>query len=169
MSETLFGMSQDFVASRFDYEEDTGGLFWANGKFAGKFAGSLFRAEHGKFYWRTKLHGNAVFNHRIIWFIKTGTCPRLIDHWDGDGQNNAWINLRDATLAQNQANRDDLIRGIDPFPNGKWRAKITVNYKQMHLGMYDSKEEALAVYMQALIDIHGEYAVYNRRLQSEPQ
>ena len=89
--------------------------------------------------------------------------PPQIDHWDGNGLNNKSSNLRSATQAQNLANSKNLIRGIDLYPNGKWRAKICVDHQQIHLGMFDTKEEALAIYMQSLEDAHGDFSIYNRR------
>lgn len=158
----LNGLTHNYIISRFIYVERTGNLFWANGRCAGEHVGSLFRSEHGKEYWRTKLCGLGLLNHRIIWFMKTRETPEMIDHRNGDGLDNAWDNLRDATQAQNFANMDRLIRGIDQYPNGKWRAKITIDYSQIHLGMFDTQEQALAVYKKALTETHGEYAVYNR-------
>jgi len=159
----LNDLTHEYILSRFHYNEISGDLSWKNGRNEGQLVGSVFVAQHGKLYWRTKVASRALFNHRIAWFIKTETCPEKIDHWNGDGLDNAWINLREATQAQNFANNDNLIRGIDAFPNGKWRAKITLDRQQIHLGMFETKEEAFEAYKQALVNIHGEYAVYNRR------
>ena len=34
------------------------------------------------------------------------------------------------------------VAGIDQLPNGKFRATITVNYKKLHIGVYDLLEDA---------------------------
>lgn len=148
--------------NNFNYNKVNGELRWTTGRCKGQLVGTVFEAEHGKFYWRTKIIGRNIFNHRIAWFMEMGEIPDIIDHRDGDGLCNIWTNLREATQAQNFANQEKLIRGVDPFPNGKWRAKITVDRNQIHLGMYNSKEEALEVYRKALEEVHGDYSVYRR-------
>src|SRR6266403_693647 len=159
----LNDLPYEYITSRFHYDEISCDLLWKNGRNEGQFVGSIFVAQHDKLYWRTTIGGRNIFNRRIAWFIKTQNCPEKIDHWNGDGLDNAWLNLREATQAQNFANNGNLIRGVDQFLNGKWRAKITSDRQQIHLGMFETKEEALETYKQALVNIHGEYAVYNRR------
>lgn len=160
------------IMSCIEYTPETGVLKWKynperiklwNTKYAGKIAGSVFTSQHGKQYIRIKIAGYNLLGHRIAWFLMTGTWPPMIDHRDEDGLNNKWNNLRVATQAQNCANSRNGLRGIDPFPNGRWRAKICIDYKQIHLGMFDTKEEAYAAYRRALCETHGDYAIYNRR------
>lgn len=165
-------MEHSYIVSIIDYNPATGDTNWKNSllrssmwntKYAGKRVGCIITSQSGMQYWKTKIDGIPFLVHRVIWFYVTGEWPEdQIDHWNGNGLDNKWDNLRDASQAQNLANAKNLMRGIDPFPNGKWRAKITIDHKQIHLGMFDSKEEAFEVYKQALIDTHGEFAIYNR-------
>ena len=53
-----------------------------------------------------KIYGNIYQAHRLAFLYIRGYWPRdEIDHKDGDGCNNRWLNLRGATRSQNAANR----------------------------------------------------------------
>ena len=87
-----------------------------------------------------------------------------IDHRDGDGLNNRRSNLRVATRSQNMHNRSAYcnnksgFKGVDfRKEGGKWRAKIRINNKEKHLGMFDSPEEAHEAYCRASEKYHGEF------------
>lgn len=44
---------------------------------------------------------------------------------------------------------------------GRWRAYIRVNYKQIHLGNFRTKEEAARRYNEAALKYFGEFAELN--------
>ena len=83
----------------------------------------------------------------------------LVDHIDGDGLNNTRANLRPANRQLNAQNRrtqtrkrHDLPPGVKPprwGRNGRYQSVIWVNKKPVHLGMFDSVEEAALAYMKA--------------------
>lgn len=90
--------------------------------------------------------------------------PQLTcDHVDGDGLNNRRKNIRLATHAQNMANkcverRNKLgIKGVSKS-KGRFRAAITPNGKQIHLGQYATAEEAAAAYKGAARVLWGQFA-----------
>lgn len=106
-----------------------------------------------------------ILMHREIMDAPNGT---QIDHQDGDGLNNQNENLRFCTAAQNQFNRNKQInnssgfKGVDFHKNmNKWRAKIQLNYKRIHLGYFDSAEEAARAYDEAAKKYYGEFAMLN--------
>ncbi len=51
--------------------------------------------------------------------------------------------------------------GVSKMNNGKYRAYIFQNYKQIHLGVYDTLEEASATRDRASILLYGEFANIN--------
>ena len=76
-------------------------------------------------------------------------------------------NLRIATHSQNQHNQGLRRRNTSGFkgvflhvPAGKWCAQIGVNGKGIHLGLFDSREEAHAAYCAAAVQFHGEFASF---------
>lgn len=87
----------------------------------------------------------------------------LIDHRDGDGLNNQCDNLRIATHQQNAANRRVCknnklgIKGVS-FHKGKFRATIMNEGRCIHLGYFDTPENASRRYLEAATEIHGEFA-----------
>lgn len=100
--------------------------------------------------------------HRIIMKAPKGL---HVDHIDGNKLNNTRNNLRLVTGQQNSFNRSAGKNNTSGYKgvswskvSKKWRAYITVNCKQIHLGLFDSKEDARAAHIEAQIKYHGEYA-----------
>jgi HNH endonuclease len=93
--------------------------------------------------------GNKSFKaHRLAWLHHYGKWPNGgIDHVDRDPTNNAISNLREATQLQNMANLGPCS-GSTPW-NGRFRSQIRINGKNIHLGMFDTPEEATMAYRNA--------------------
>jgi hypothetical protein len=87
-------------------------------------------------------------SHRIVWALCHGEWPNgIIDHIDGNRQNNRIENLRIVTASQNQRNRtvhrNGKLYGTSRIPaSGRWRSKVTVNGKSIHLGMFATQKQA---------------------------
>lgn len=86
-----------------------------------------------------------------------------VDHVDGDGLNNRRANLRACSHAQNVANRvldrrNKLgLKGVW-IRGGTFRACVQYNGRTIHLGSYQTKEEAAAAYAGAARALFGEFA-----------
>ena len=105
--------------------------------------------------------------HRMIWLYHYGDIKPLIDHIDHidrNVSNNRIENLREATATQSSCNRVEYnasgFRGVDKFSKNKWRAKIRFNNKHIHIGYFDSPEEASAAYRAKASELHKEFAVF---------
>lgn len=139
----------------------------ANGRDAGKPAGSEFRNIAGKKYFRVRVSRINYLVHRIVYFLAFGVDPSNlhIDHIDGNGQNNNPANLRLATNSENMRNRGATkintsgFKGVDWRKQSQnWRALIRHHGKLRHLGLFDTPEEAHAAYVRAAAELHGEFA-----------
>ena len=107
--------------------------------------------------------------HRLAWLYMTGQWPNgVIDHIDGDRQNNAFSNLREATREQNSFNAvprrpksSNLPRGVRQCHKAvSYQAEISKQGKKIHLGSYKTPEEASEVYQLAAELLHGEFAYH---------
>lgn len=103
--------------------------------------------------------------HRLILDAKGG---EQADHIDGNGLNNSRDNLRIATPLQNTHNSRRPINNTSGYKGvywhkrtGKWMARININNKRKHLGLFTSPEEAAKAYDTAALELHGAFARTN--------
>lgn len=91
-----------------------------------------------------------------------------VDHRDGDGLNNRRENLRLATTLQNRLNtglqRNNKSGRVGVYVHAnKWRAHISNNGRLIHLGTFDTVEEAAAVREAAEAKFYGEWSGHESR------
>lgn len=149
------------------YEPETGIFRWRVAPNfmipAGSIAGST-SCRDGYVYIAIK--GCHVGAHRLAYAYMTGQWPdHQVDHRDTNRRNNRWKNLRAATRQQNNANTRMLknntsgIKGVSWHKaSGKWRATVTLNNKQICLGMYHSIKEAAEARRRKADELFGEFA-----------
>jgi len=124
-------------------------------------AGSLSKEGVYKMRFYCKFY----LNHRVIYFLETGTDPGQlqIDHV----QHNCNAGpLRIATHQQNQFNRRKRRGACSRYKGvvatkGKWSAGITVDGNRHYLGLFNTEIEAALAYNQAAVSMFGEYAFLN--------
>ncbi len=111
------------------------------------------------------INKKTYYAHRIIFFMVYGRWPEQIDHIDGDRSNNVLSNLREASNAQNNRNKGLRSTNKTGFKgvsynkiNRNYNARITVNYKSIHLGCFDTPQAAHEAYKQAALKLHGDFA-----------
>lgn len=90
-----------------------------------------------------------------------------VDHIHGNKADNRRSELRLANKIQNQQNKKTSGRNTSGFKGvdwskqrGKWRARICVNKKSVHLGFFDTPEEGYAAYCAAADSYFGDFANY---------
>ena len=106
-----------------------------------------------------------VYLHRILVSTFIGDLDGMVvDHIDGDRFNNDLSNLRICTPTQNLWNsrkREDSssnFKGVYFHKNlGKWVARIQVDRKNRHLGVFVTELEAAKAYEDVAKEIHGEF------------
>lgn len=129
-----------------------------NGRLAGKRAGAL--RHHGYIF--VTIDQAQYLAHRVIWAMQTGAWPKQIDHKNRDCGDNRWDNLREARQQQNLWNRSlptrELPRGVRKSPRGpRFVARATVNRRYIHLGSFDTPEEAHAAWLAFVEKERGEF------------
>ncbi len=115
-------------------------------------------------YATASVNGKTRFMHRVVVErMKLDLTGGEVDHINQDRLDNRRNNLRIATRSQNKMNcgkpRDNTsgYRGVAKDRN-KWRSQIQVNGELIHLGCFDTPEEASDAYCEAAEKYFGEFA-----------
>ena len=155
ITDTLY----DTVAHLLRYEPETGIIRWKmsrGGIFAGSVAGAMNQG-----YIQISINSVLYRAHRLAWLLSTGIIPdRDIDHIDGDRANNRWGNLRLATRAENMQNQrrarsNSRIGLLGVSANkSRWMARIKYNGETLHIGTFDTPEQAHDAYIQEKRRLH---------------
>lgn len=106
--------------------------------------------------------GKMKFMHRLIMRLEDPSI--IVDHINHKQFDNRKAELRICSSVENSyntslsKNNTSGKNGVSRMNNGKYRAYIFQNYKQIYLGVYDTLEEASAVRDRASILLYGEFA-----------
>ena len=129
-------------------------------------------AEEISWWWDgryLKAEGNKYL-HRMIAETAFGEIPEnmFVDHIDGDPLNMRRDNLRIVTKAEKAANAKSRggasqYRGVHPSSSasGKWVAQIAKGGVRLHLGTFETEEQAAAAYDAKAKEMHKEFARLN--------
>ena len=118
----------------------------------------------GEYAQRSAGVGKTVFMHRVIMGCCLGD-GRIVDHVNFNGRDNRRSNLRDATRSLNSAHSRQPLggsgyRGVHRAKR-RWRAQIRTPERLVHLGYYDTREEAARAYDNAAAQRFGSFAILN--------
>lgn len=169
-------LTAEILRQLLDYDPVTGGFIWLrrfetdryvktwNARFSGKVAGRI--SVNG--YREIVISGVLHRANRLAWLYMTGQWPTLnVDHENTDKADNRWVNLREATVAQNAWNvssrkKNSLgLSGVAYHQNCRSRpysSRLTVNGGIICLGYFATAEAAHAAYVDAIARYHGEFA-----------
>jgi len=123
----------------------------------------------GKAYAIREVAGRTEYMHKVI--MKAGPDVQ-VDHKNLNPLDNRKDNLRICTSHQNaqnkalQTNNTSGYKGVGwRKSRSKWISSIRVNNQLIHLGSYDSKEQAALMYDIAAKKYFGEFANVNFNLE----
>ncbi len=116
--------------------------------------GTTRKGKYG--YIRVSISGKRYVLHKLVYFIETGEWPNVIDHIDGNCQNNKLENLRATDRLGNMRNlklRVDNPSGYIgvAMKYGKYYAHAQRNGERLFAGYFDTIEEAIEARKQMSI------------------
>ena len=145
-----------------EYNPSTGDFLWKRSRgtaFAGNVAGTL--NTHG--YKVIKIANKSYKAHRLAWLYCFQEWPQnMIDHINGDRNDNRLDNLREATQGQNMQNQSKPqsrnksgCLGVHwCIRDHKWIAKIGFDGRQKFIGRFDTPELAHQAYLAVKSQVH---------------
>lgn len=162
-------VTPEILCQFFDYDPETGLFYWKarvldwfsaerhwkrwNTRFAGKEA---FTATQNYGYKCGRVFNQTFLAHRVAYAMMKGVWPDIgVDHINGDTSDNRWANLRIADHKANAKNSRKSVRntsgftGVKRSPSGRWIAQVTVEHRTVHLGTFDTKQQAISARVQA--------------------
>lgn len=107
-----------------------------------------------------------IFMHRLILGTKN---EYISDHINGNKLDNRKLNLRFATISENNHNRKlnrnntSGYKGVYWYKSkGYWRAQVRNNGKRILIGYFKTLKEAVKAYNKVVYKLHGEFAYLNK-------
>ena len=132
------------------------------GDMAGALTGGLKKPSR---YWEVIVLGKKIRAHWVVWAIHHGDFPILLDHINGNSQDNRIENLREADAVTNGQNRRISRNNTTGVKNvsfiksiSRFRVSIAIDKRMKTIGEYLTLEEASEAARQAREKYHGEYA-----------
>jgi len=118
--------------------------------------------HYSKFGYAVRKPKEQIYMHRFIMKPEQGL---FTDHINGDKLDNRKENLRICTTGENMRNRPKQSNNTSGYKGvfwhkkaKRWFAKIGFMRKSIHLGLFDTREEAYERYCKAEKEYFGEFA-----------
>jgi hypothetical protein len=159
----LVMLTAERVRELLDYDPKTGQFTWKKSPGYKRLIGKAAGCTSPTGYVQVGLYNKLYYAHRLAWLWMTGDWPkRKLDHRNGNGLDNSFGNLREATHAQNMQNsrlRKDNTTGYRGVcrRGEKFQARIRTNGRSKCLGTFATVEEAARVREEAVKQVYGEY------------
>ncbi len=118
----------------------------------------------GQMYAATRIMDKIVYMHDFLMDVDDGT---KVDHINNNSLDNQKENLRKATDQENARNKSKQegtssgYKGVTKVKN-RWKASMSIDNKDIHIGYYDTEKEAADAYDKATKKEFGEFANPNK-------
>lgn len=158
-------LTQDLLKEYLRYDCETGIFYWIKQSSKRIRVGAVAGNPDGRGYLKISFTKSTFRLHRLAWLYVYGEFPsKHIDHINGVRDDNRIINLRLATISENNFNSKTKSTNTSGFKGvsyrkdaKKWEAKSQLNGKKFHLGYFDSPELASGVYQDFCKLNHKEF------------
>lgn len=145
------------------YDVDTGVFTWIAPTSNRIKVGSTASCKDAYGYTVIRINSILYKAHRLAWLYCFDELPILaLDHINGIKDDNRLDNLREASSQDNcrnrciQSNNTTGYIGVTYYPtSNKYRASITINKKSIHIGYYDTAEQASIAYQLKAKELFG--------------
>lgn len=168
-------ITAEIVRRYLRYDGETGKLYWQPRK-PEDFPNTTQGPERACKVWNTRYASKEAFKrkgkkngylygaildrvylaHRIIWLLVFGRWPVELDHINGVRDDNRIVNLRHVDRPENSKNKainsNNTSGTMGVYLDkrrGTWFAMIGVNYKNIRIGSYANKNDAIAARLEA--------------------
>lgn len=147
-------LTQEYLKQYFTYNKKTGDFYRIKSECGYRKTKTKYK-PNAKGYYVANIKRRPILVHRLIWLYVFGYMPKQIDHINHIKTDNRLENLRDVTNLENHKNmplfKDNKsgYTGVSKTINNTWRARITINKKELNLGYYKTKEEAISARKKA--------------------
>ena len=128
------------IKKGYTYDEVSGKVYGVRGK-------EIVRKDT-KGYIVINLNGYQLKAHQLAWFIKHNEVVDKLDHKNRDTTDNRIENLRPVNHQENMFNRKAKGYYFNKV-NKNYQSYIKVNKKMIHLGIFNTADEAHKAYLDA--------------------
>lgn len=145
------------LKSLLSYDVGTGVFRWLVKRSRLAVPGSIAGSVGKNGYRYITIDGKPYLAHRLAIFFSTGVWPPDdTDHKSGGRDQNQLENLRPCTRGQNMQNVSvtSVVGAHFRKSSGRWRSQIKVDGKSVHLGFFNTAEEAQSAYRSAKARLH---------------
>lgn len=158
-------ITQDYLRSILEYNQDTGIFTWIFGNNRRVRAGDVAGCIDKDGYIQIRVCKKLYRAHRLAWLYMNGMFPEShIDHIDNNRTNNSLSNLRLANYTKNNwnacisKNSTSGVKGVnwDNRANA-YKARVMKNGKLYHFGSFRTIEEASIAVKKGREYLHGEF------------
>lgn len=157
-------LTQARLQELLNYDPETGFFTWRVSRQGNSKAGDRAGWQRKDGYVRIKVAQHSEWAHRLAWLYVYGSWPlNQIDHINGDPSDNRIANLRDVEPRINMQNErkgrrrkcgGSLIGAHWSTVWSRWKSSISTDGKSVHLGWFDTEQEAHNAYVVAKRRFH---------------